>query len=111
MGRNRSNNPHLPQNMRARKRGDKVWYYYDTGGKPRREIPLGSDYGEAVRQWAKLHTGGERPVGDRVTLLQVIERYQREIIPNKAPRTQLDNAVELKKIIEFFGNPPVRLDE
>ena len=48
MGRKATVNLNLPTGMRARKRKKKgeviIWYYYDTGGKPRKEIPLGNDY-------------------------------------------------------------------
>ena len=38
--------------FRARpQKSGKVYYYFDTGSKPRREIPLGSDYREAVKKW------------------------------------------------------------
>jgi hypothetical protein len=47
--------------MRARKRGKKTFCYYDTGGKPRREISLGSDYSLAVDKWAKLEIDKKSP--------------------------------------------------
>ena len=40
--------------MRACKRGDYIYYFYDTGGKPRKEIALGKNYAEAVKKWAEL---------------------------------------------------------
>lgn len=40
--------------MRARERGNKIHDYLDTSGKPRREIPLGSEYVTAVQKWAEL---------------------------------------------------------
>lgn len=56
MGRHPSVNRNLPPRMRARRRHNgKVYYYYDTGRKPRHEIPLGDDYILAVQQWADLH--------------------------------------------------------
>jgi len=54
--------------MRARERGKLIHYYFDTGGKPRREIPPGSDYVVAVRVMARggeplrlAHLTGQRP--------------------------------------------------
>jgi hypothetical protein len=35
-----------------RKPSGVVHYYYDHGGKPRREEPLGPDYGLAIQKWA-----------------------------------------------------------
>jgi hypothetical protein len=51
MGRGPTKNLNLPRGMRARvQRSGRVWYYYDKGGRPRREIPLGCDYPLAVKQ-------------------------------------------------------------
>ena len=58
MGRKATVNLNLPTGMRARKRKKKgeviIWYYYDAGGKPRKEIPLGSDYIIACKKWSEL---------------------------------------------------------
>lgn len=41
--------------FRARpQKSGKVFYYMDIGGKPRKEIPLGSDYVLAIRKWSEL---------------------------------------------------------
>lgn len=43
------------QGFRARvQKSGKTYYYFDTGGKPRRETPLGPDYVLAVKKWADL---------------------------------------------------------
>lgn len=55
VGRRRTKDLHLPPRMR--KKGHA--YYYDTGGKPRRYIPLGSDLAAARIQWAELSNTGE----------------------------------------------------
>lgn len=112
MGRKRQpGNLHLPVHMRARaKAGGKVYFYYDRGGKPRVETPLGSDYPEAIRKWAELE-GGQHRVGDVVTIAHAIERYEREILPKKAPRTQKDNLAEIRWLLKFFGDPPVPLSK
>ena len=54
MGRKPTVNLNLPPRMRMRKRWRKVYYYYDHGGKPRREEPLGSDFILAVKRWADI---------------------------------------------------------
>ncbi len=42
-------------NFRARKqKSGTTYYYFDTGAKPRKEIPLGSDYRVAVQKWLEL---------------------------------------------------------
>lgn len=102
MGRTPTKNQHLPTRMRARVRGSKTWYYYDAGGKPRREIPLGSDYVLAVRKWSDLHIASAD--AHRTTLGQLAERYAAEVIPTKAARTAQENQRQLKAIVDWFGD-------
>lgn len=109
MGRIATRNLNLPAGMRARHRGDKTYYFLDTGAKPRREIPLGQDYVLAVQKWAEL-TISDTP-GKIITFRHAAERYQREIIPNKGLETQKDNLRELANLYKFFDAPPVPLDE
>jgi integrase len=110
MGRKPTKNLNLPAGMRARPRGKKVHYYLDTGAKPRKEIPLGSDYVIAVQKWAEL-TVATNPRRDLITFRYAAECYQRDELPKKAPRTQKDNLKELEKLYEFFDNPPIALDD
>jgi integrase len=103
--------------MRARPRGNLVHYYLDTGAKPRREIPLGSDYVQAVAKWAELTSkpAPANPAGP-VTFLDALngrgkcEGYRKDVLPLKAPRTQQDNEEELVWLLKFFGEPPAPLD-
>lgn len=110
MGRKPTVNLNLPTRMRARARGNKIHYYYDVGGKPRREIPLGSDYSLAVKKWAELQIDQPVPVGASITFRTVAERYVREVLPGKAPRTQADNFKELGFLYQFFDNPPALIE-
>ena len=97
--------------MRARpKAGGKIYYYYDTGKKPRREIPLGPDYVEAVRKWSELEATSQQR-GAFLTFKDVADRYVREVIPTKSPRTQKDNIKELAFLMMFFNDPPARLED
>ena len=94
--------------MRVRKSG--TYYYYDCGGKPRREIPLGSDFVIAVQKWAELELLNKKDLANgQITFKFSAERYIKEILPGKAPRTQSDNIKEFKYLLEFFGDAP--LDE
>jgi integrase len=101
------------RHFRARKhKSGTVWYYYDLGfdheGK-RREIPLGSNYVEAVRLWA-VHEGNKTPKiseADEPTFDMAVQRYIRDVIPTKALRTQKDNLAELQVLQEFFRNAPL----
>lgn len=90
--------------VRAQKSGI-TFYYYDHGGTPRREEPLGSDYGLAVKRWAELeHAGNEKPQ-QVITFDYVADKYATAVIPTKAPRTRKDNALELAKLREYFNSP------
>lgn len=112
MGRRPTKNLNLPTRMRARKqRSGNLYYYYDTGGVPRKEIPLGSDYVDAIRLWSELEAEGRARHIELVTFRYVAERYVREILPSKARRTQRDNLLELDFLYRFFDDPPARLDE
>jgi len=71
----------------------KVWesFYYngrDASGR-RVEIPLGHDLNEAKRKWAELECR-EAPA-ETGQMHHIFDRYEREVIPGKAPRTQQDN--------------------
>jgi integrase len=112
MGRRPSSPKSIPRLRARRKPSGTVHYYYDHGGKPRREQPLGSDYGLAVKRWADIEqdrVATER-VAEVVTFRYVADHYRALVIPTKAPRTQRDNAGELTKLLAFFDDPPVPLD-
>lgn len=97
-------------NLRARKqKSGKVYYYFDAGGSPRKEIPLGSDYVTAVQKWAalKLQAGSAEKV---TTFIELADRYEREVLPKHADSTQITYRADLKHLRAFFGNPPAPLD-
>lgn len=103
MGRKPYKNSQLPPRMRKRVREWGTYYFYDTGAKPRKEIPLGSDFTEAMRKWAGLEkTNG---ITYQSTLFDAINKYIVKVFPSKAARTQQDNLKELVHIKAFFGNP------
>jgi integrase len=120
MGRKPTRWTNLPKGMRARPRGNLVHYYLDTGAKPRKEIPLGSDYVTAVATWAAL-TSRPAPVEKAApTFIDALEGYTKldgarvsgyrvDVLPMKAPRTQQDNEKELAWLLKFFGDPPAPL--
>jgi len=96
--------------MRARPRGNLVHYYLDTGGRPRKEIPLGSDYTLAVQKWSEL-TSAPKPAAGEGTFASIEAGYWRDIIPTKAARTQQDNRKEFAWLMRFFNDPPAPLDK
>ena len=95
-----------------RKPSGKTYYYYDAGGKPRKEIPLGSDYGLAIMEYARLEKDRTADaLRDKVvTFRYVAERYVVEVVPSKSAATQKDNMRELKNLMAFFDDPPAPLD-
>lgn len=112
MGRRHTKHSNLPPRLRARKLpSGRTYYYYDTGGKPRREIPLGDDYAFAVKKWAELEIDARPRHVEIITFRYVAERYQREVLPLKQPRTQRDNLKELAKLLAFFDNPPAPIEQ
>lgn len=101
MGRRRSTDFDLPPRMH--RKGDR--FYYVTGTRPRKWIPLGDNLNEARRQWAKLEGEIEDP-NDR-TFSIIAKRYRREVVPTKATSTQRDNDKELAQLEAVFGAMPI----
>lgn len=107
MGRKPSRHLNLPSRMRARVRNGKTYYTYDTGGKPRKEIPLGTDYLLAVQRWAELH---EAKPTERLTVAWAIGKYlESPQFDEISLGTQADYRYALDKLIAKFGDAP--LDE
>lgn len=111
MGR-RPSKPGSIARLRERKKASgRVFYYYDTGGKDRKEIALGCDYGLAIMEYAKLER--DRTATDLVakviTFRYVAEKYMIDVVPTKSSATQFDNKRELKNLIAFFDDPPAPL--
>jgi len=99
-----------PRMLRRTKRlaSGKVWegfYYNGRDDGKRVEIPLGTDLNEAKRKWAELEC---KPAPVETGLMRVIfDRYERDIIPTKAPKTQKDNIGCLVKLRKVFDNAPI----
>lgn len=105
---NRDLPPRMLRRVRTLKSGKKwVGYYYDgrdENGK-RVEIPLGTDLDIAKMEWAKLD---RKTVPKMVRLLgDVFNRYERDVIPSKMPRTQKDNLLSLKQLRAAFSEAPI----
>jgi integrase len=111
MGR-RPSKPGSIARFRERKKASDRVFYYDTGGKDRKEIPLGSDYGLAIMEYAKLER--DRTATDLVakviTFRYVAEKYLVDVVSSKKPATQKDNVRELKNLMSFFDDPPAPLE-
>ncbi|NUU35171.1 tyrosine recombinase XerC [Pseudomonas sp. C2B4] len=111
MGRRPTKPGSIPR-LRERRRGKTTYYLYDTGGKPRKEIPLGTDYGLAILEYAKLEKSrvSQALTQEVLTFAYVAELYMKEVVPTKAHATQKDNARELKNLLLFFNDPPAPLE-
>nr|DAS19990.1 MAG TPA: Integrase [Caudoviricetes sp.] len=106
----------LPARLREKKLpSGNVYYYYDTCQKPRKWIPLGADFYEALKQYevleqeynvAELST----QINEVLTFAYVAKRYMREVMPKKRISTQKGNMRELEKLLEFFNNPPAPIN-
>jgi integrase len=105
MGRRPSKPGAIPRFRVRKQRSGAVLYYYDHGGKPRKETPLGADYGLAIKKWAELERESDLPPPAVLLFNHVADAYLREVVPKKAPRTQQDNIKELAKLKEFFNDP------
>lgn len=101
---NRDLPPGMVRRKRPRKNGT-VWigyYYRDANGK---EIALGGDLDKARLKWGELECKA-RPA-DLKIMKGIFDRYERDIVPKKAPRTQKDNKAEFKHLREGFDTAPI----
>lgn len=108
----KTENRDLPPGMYRRKRTSKSkknpgkewisYFYLDKSGKP---IPLGTDLSLARLKWAELEAK-EKPK-DLLTMGAIFDRYERDIIPKKAPRTQKDNLAEIRQLRTYFEKAPI----
>ncbi|WP_017517072.1 integrase [Pseudomonas nitroreducens] len=114
MGRPRKKeNSNLPPRMLKRVRvlkSGKEWvgYYYlgrKEDGKVK-EIPLGTDLGEALQEWARLARA--TPPKTIRYMSELFDRYENEIIPTKSKRSQDDNRkYELPRLRKAFDKAPI----
>lgn len=108
MGRRATRSGAVPR-LRLRARGETTYYFYDAGGKPRKEIPLGTSYPDAIRKWSELECA--QAPAKVITLKDAIDKYRREVVPTKRASTQRVNMRELTKLEEYFGDPPAKLSD
>lgn len=89
-----------------------MYFTYDLGGKPRKEIYLGKDYGVAIMEYARLERDrtSVAAVAKVITFRYVAEKYLVEFVPTKGVNTQKDNLREMKNLLAFFDDPPGPLD-
>ncbi|MFC2559402.1 MAG: phage integrase Arm DNA-binding domain-containing protein, partial [Haemophilus seminalis] len=107
-------NQGLPQGLvcRNRKRADGsivVYYYYTMADK--KEVALGKDKHIAILEAAKLNMQ-YLTKKDKILFIEVLERYEKEVVPlKKAKNTRNSNIQAIKKLRQYFQDPPFTLDE
>ena len=74
-----------------------AFFYVTNPG--RKWIRLGQNESEMYQALAKLKSTDVR----QGLMSEFFERYEKEIIPTKAPRTQIDNLSEIKNLKQAFG--------
>jgi integrase len=97
MGRQRTTHKDLPKGMT---RKGKYYYHVTTSG-PRKWTPLGKERALALLAWARIE--GAEPDPSVKTFEAIAQRYERQVIPTKARRTQVDNIKELALLRAVFG--------
>ena len=112
MGRKPSKPGAVPRLRARRQKSGRIHYYYDHGivDGSRKEEPLGSDYGLAIKRWAEIENAGSAPVAKVITFRLVADRYMAEVAVRKADRTLSDNQKELANLLAFFDDPPAPLE-
>lgn len=101
----RSENKGLPSGWRL-KHGA---YYYRVPAQLRElwdrktEFRLGKTLSEAYSAWAsRLEL-----YADAKTMAELLDRYALEVIPQKAPKTQISNNSSIRKLRAVFGHMPI----
>lgn len=105
---NRDLPPRMIRVRRTLKSGE-VWEAFYFNGRSadgrRVKIPLGSDLNEAKRKWAELECREAPP--ETGLMRFIFDRYERDIIPTKAARTQKDNREQLSMLRRVFDTAPI----
>jgi integrase len=92
----RTKHPGLRVHVRKGKNGQR-WTNYYMDRRPEKDVPLGSDYAEAVRKWSELQAGKpSRGIG------HALDRWEREELPQKEKVTRLGYAKSLKALRPVF---------
>jgi hypothetical protein len=94
--------PRLRSHTRRRKSGRVVTYYfYDMRHEGKPDVPLGTDFEEALRAWEEIHNRLPRMVG---TLNEAFERWEDECLLGYANAgTRRTYAQNLKQLRAVFG--------
>lgn len=103
MGRRRETHLNLPSHMHKKRNS----YYYVTWENGKRKwIPLGNDLAAARLEWARLENIADDAL-ESVTFEVAAARYERDILPDKAPKTREEYARQLRTLRAVFGKVPL----
>ena len=69
----------------------------------KKTFKLGNTLTEAYKNWAARPESNENVK----TIGELLDRYAREVIPTKAPKTQKDNIRQISKLRTVFGLMPI----
>lgn len=107
MGRQPTSHLTLPPGMRKRVRKYGTYYFFDAGGRPRKEIPLGMDYIAALRKYADL-AQIDAPKHE-IVFADVIKKYRADALPKLAASTIRIQQSDIKHVEKYFKD--AALDE
>ena len=95
--------PRLRSYVRKNKDGRvRVYYFYDMRPDGARDIPLGTDYAEALQKWDEIHNHKPRTIG---YVREATERWTERELPNYTnEETRTGYAKQVKRIQDVFGS-------
>lgn len=105
MGRRRIHNLHLPPGMQM-SHGAYYLVARAERGAPQRWIPLGKEFGAALRQWAELRGEAVKP---GTTVGAAMDQYLVVFLDRLAKRTRRDYQIYIGRLRPVFGH--MRLEE
>lgn len=101
MGRRRTRDTDLPPRMRRQRNLSGESYFYTRYDQGRvRWIHIGHTYSEAIIRYADLEQGG----GPSTRVRDLIDRYEREVLPDKAPATRRMRRYQFQSLRQSFGS-------
>ena len=94
--------PRLRSYVRKNKDGRvRVYYFYDMRPDGTRDIPLGTEYAEALQKWDEIHNHKPRTIG---RVREATERWVLRELPNYAnEETRKGYAKQVQRIEDVFG--------
>lgn len=94
--------PRLRSHTRKSKSGKvRVYYFYDMRPDGKADIPLGTDYAEAIEAWTSLHEHKPRTIG---RLQEAIDRWRQYELPAyESEETKKGYAKQLRQVEAVLG--------